>query len=263
MSSSGARLALTTTVAGVNVVAMGYKYNTKTVLFFLFARGAGSCADGQPYEARYPDKKTGQSRTRWVPRPCVLSRFFDNSPVIDNHNQARQFHLELEHSWVTQSGWFRIETTLQGINVADAWNAVKNDQQHREYNYRSQLTIQEFANDLAGELLGPHARRDAAAVGRPAVAAAAARAAVTAAVDEHTLEPMPVTAGKRKQKYCVSCKANGRVVHGSVAWAEHDDEEAPVMARKTSLWCRQCHIPICCMDGDLECWAWHVDQPVV
>ncbi len=98
-----------------------------------------------------------------MPRPCVLLRFFDNSPVIDNHNQARQFHLALEHSWVIQSGWFRIETTLQGINVTDAWNAVKNDQQHRENNYRSQLTIQEFANDLAGELLGPHARRDAAA----------------------------------------------------------------------------------------------------
>ena len=59
MSTSGARLALTATVEGVELVAMGYKYNKRTVLFFLFARGAGSCMDGQPYEASFADKKTG------------------------------------------------------------------------------------------------------------------------------------------------------------------------------------------------------------
>ena len=188
----------------------------------------------------------------------MISKFFDNSPVIDNHNQARQFHLELEHSWVTQSGWFRIETTLQGINVTDAWIACKNDKNHREYEHRSQLTVQDFANELAGEMLGPNLRRAVAVVGRPGAAAALA---VAAAVASHTMEAMPVGQCKRKQMYCLSCKANGRVVPGSYAWTASGDDR--VIAHRTSLWCRQCRTPICCMDGDLECWSWHVDHAVV
>ncbi len=47
---------LTATVKGVALVAVSNKYNKRTVLYFLFAR----CKHGQPHEARFADKKTGQ-----------------------------------------------------------------------------------------------------------------------------------------------------------------------------------------------------------
>jgi hypothetical protein len=40
--------------------------------------------------------------------------------VIDMHNQLHQ-DSELEKKWVTQNLWFRLATTLVGINVTDAF----------------------------------------------------------------------------------------------------------------------------------------------
>jgi hypothetical protein len=54
-----------------------------------------------------------------VERPDVISTFFGDSNTIDKHNQARQFDLALETTWLTQDPYFRLSCTLIGINVVD------------------------------------------------------------------------------------------------------------------------------------------------
>ena len=84
-----------------DLVAIGYKYNTKTVLQFVCTKGAGSTKAGEPYQARFPDK-FGNVCVRHVMRPHVISMYFKHSNVVDVHNQARQFELALEK----KMGWF-------------------------------------------------------------------------------------------------------------------------------------------------------------
>ena len=82
---------------GVPLVCIGYKYNKKTVLTFMMTRGAGKTTDGEPYEARFPDKY-GNVCIRLVRRPEIISNYFKYSNCVDLHNQARQFDLGLEKS---------------------------------------------------------------------------------------------------------------------------------------------------------------------
>ena len=78
-----------------DLVAIGYKYNTKTVLQFVCTKGAGATKAGEPYQARFPEK-FGNVCARHVLRPHVISMYFKHSNVVDVHNQARQFELALE-----------------------------------------------------------------------------------------------------------------------------------------------------------------------
>jgi hypothetical protein len=71
---------------GVELLALGYKYNMRKVLCFVFTKDAGSTAPGEPYVARFPDEH-GNVKTRKVPRPEVISRYFGASNVVDSHNQ--------------------------------------------------------------------------------------------------------------------------------------------------------------------------------
>ena len=53
----GVKLVMTGThPTGVELVATGYKYNSKKVLTFISSAGAGSTTDGNPYEMKYTDK---------------------------------------------------------------------------------------------------------------------------------------------------------------------------------------------------------------
>ena len=55
-------------IEGVDIVAIGYKYNAKKVLFFVMTKGAGSTKSGAPYVAKFPDRYGNQCR-RNVERP--------------------------------------------------------------------------------------------------------------------------------------------------------------------------------------------------
>ena len=57
---------------GVDLVSLGYQYNKKKVLTFVYSKGAGSSAVGKPYDARFPDKY-GNVCIRHVARPQVVS----------------------------------------------------------------------------------------------------------------------------------------------------------------------------------------------
>ena len=52
-----------------------------------------------------------------VVRPCFLGRYFNACNEIDNHNRMQQSGMALYKYWVTQSGYFRLATTLELVVV--------------------------------------------------------------------------------------------------------------------------------------------------
>jgi hypothetical protein len=121
---AGSRAVLTSTVNGQDLVAVGYKYNRRKVLFFVTTKGAGVTTNGAPYLQRFPDSH-GNLVIREVPRPDVISKYFAASPRVDNHNQSRQDDLGLEELWQTQDCWFRLHCTVQGMCATDCWKAAR------------------------------------------------------------------------------------------------------------------------------------------
>ena len=109
---------------GIELIAIGYKYNKRRVICFIATKGSGNTKPGTPYKAKWKDDN-GASVLKLIERPDIVSRYFLHSNVIDVGNQSRQFDLKLEKFWVTSCGYFRIITTLFGINVTDAWKAYK------------------------------------------------------------------------------------------------------------------------------------------
>jgi hypothetical protein len=98
---AGSRLALKAIVDGEDLFAIGYKYNRKKVLFLVTNSRVADLHDGEPYLQRWADDH-GNLCSRAVQRPAVISRYFRDSPKVDNHNQARQHDLALEELWLTQ-----------------------------------------------------------------------------------------------------------------------------------------------------------------
>ena len=130
---------------GVDLVSLGYKYNCKKVLTFVFTKGAGKTSPGKPYQARFPDIY-GNVCVRHVARPQVVSCFFEYSNKIDLHNQARQYEVALEKKWVTQDPYFRLYTSILGMTVVDAWRNF----QAKDKGF---WTVLEFCDVLAYQLV--------------------------------------------------------------------------------------------------------------
>ena len=122
----GAKVVLSGThPSGVELVATGYKYNKKSVLYFVSTPNAGSTEDGEdPYEMKFSDEN-GNIHIREVPRPALVSFFFQHCNAVDVHNHLRQSSLRLEKKWVTFDGYFRLATTLLGMNVVDTYRLAR------------------------------------------------------------------------------------------------------------------------------------------
>jgi hypothetical protein len=135
----------TTPDAGHKLICIGYKYSASKVLVFLGTKKSGSTIPGEPYVARFPDAN-GNVAQRNVPRPDVISKYFNRSNVIDTHNQARQYELALEKRWIVESGYFRIATTILGMTVIDCWRAYKHAMD-------KEITVKEFADRMAYDCL--------------------------------------------------------------------------------------------------------------
>ena len=143
----GTWITLKTTYDNEVLYYMGYKYNKRNVLQFVFTEGAGSAEPGKHYEARFPDQH-GNVHIRKVDRPQVLSNYFARSNAVDVHNQSRQHDLALEECWVTNCPWFRLCTTMIGFVVTDSWKLVKNNSLKRKTE-----RIKDFSNRLAYAML--------------------------------------------------------------------------------------------------------------
>jgi hypothetical protein len=144
---SGAYLVMEcTTPKGHKLICVGYKYSASKVLVFLGTKNSGFTKPGEPYIARFPDAN-GNVAQRNVLRPDVISNYFNDSNVIDSHNQARQYELALEKRWIVENGYFRVDTTLLGMTVTDCWRAYKHAMPDKKKH--KELPIKEFADRMA------------------------------------------------------------------------------------------------------------------
>jgi hypothetical protein len=82
---------------------------------------AGSTRSRKKYEMKYTDDH-GNVCVCLVEHPDIISNFFEGSNSIDKHNQSRQFDIALEKTWLTQDPYFRLATTLIGMNVVGTIN---------------------------------------------------------------------------------------------------------------------------------------------
>jgi len=153
---------------GAELVAIGYKYSSKRVLFFVMSKGAGSTRPGIPYEMKFPDSY-GNVCVRLVDRPRCLSYFFDHSDVVDRINHLRQGELALEERWPTQNASFRERTTFEGMTVTDTYGLGRF---HGLLPMRNAndcaIPIRSFGGILSKQILDEAARcRASAAIARP------------------------------------------------------------------------------------------------
>jgi hypothetical protein len=149
----GSHLEMRTTVDGVNLIAIGSKYNSKKTQFHVATEGAGSTVEGKPYISKYPDE-LGNVLTREVPRPAVVSRYFGEFNKVDIHDQLRQHEVRVEEKWVgkdEKAGKFRMWSTIRGISAVDTMLAVKSHS-HDEHSIRKAVT-REFIDFLAEEMI--------------------------------------------------------------------------------------------------------------
>jgi hypothetical protein len=72
--------------------------------------------------------------------------------VIDTHNQLRQDLLQLEKKWLTKKPFFRLATTLTGINVTDtSYHKVINPS--NDPALKQKVSIRRFSGMLALQLI--------------------------------------------------------------------------------------------------------------
>lgn len=132
----------------VDLVAIGYKYNSRKCLCFIMSKEAASTKPGaRHYTARFPDK-FGNLSSRKVPRPEAIGNYFWVSNVIDTHNHLRQFLLGLERHWKTPNPWLRNCTSLVAITAIDVYQALRYHCPHL-----SDWTVEDFANRLAHDCM--------------------------------------------------------------------------------------------------------------
>ncbi|GAX16789.1 hypothetical protein FisN_UnNu081 [Fistulifera solaris] len=131
----------------IQLVAVGYKFNSKTTLCFVMTRNAGQTSPGpKPYVARFNDTY-GNVKERRIKRPAVLSEYFADSDAIDSHNHCHQHRLGLEKYWLTQNPWFRNNCTLIGMTAIDAFRAITHHV--KELRENKEFKVAAFAKGLA------------------------------------------------------------------------------------------------------------------
>lgn len=149
----GSHLEMSTTIDGIKIMALGYKYNSKKTLFFCGPEGAAPTTEGVPYESKWPDEHRNV-QTRLVPRPAFPARFFENFDGVDVHDHLRQKQLGLEMKWVTKgenSGKIRLHSTIYGMTAVDTMLALK-CHSYPGHPIRS-MTTKDFIEYLAEEMV--------------------------------------------------------------------------------------------------------------
>ena len=117
---------------------------------FVWTWGAGHTEPGKPYLAKWMDENNNQCICP-IPRPSVISFYFERSNGIDVHNMMRQKELRLEKSWVTTDGYSRLLTTIIGCNIVDCWRVYRF---HCNSNHRHKdITLMTFASMLSYDMI--------------------------------------------------------------------------------------------------------------
>ena len=104
----------------ISLEDIGYKYNFWKVLGFIVTERTGGTDPGDPYLSCFPYIFYIVSvRHDFCPRIIVRSYNAYNS--IDQHSKMHKYGLTLDKYWMTQSGYFRIGTTVAlGVGITNA-----------------------------------------------------------------------------------------------------------------------------------------------
>ena len=131
---------------GRPIVAIGYKYNSRKVLGFIATKGDGSTEPGDLYLSLFTDIYYNVS-VRPIIYPQMLDRYFNACNSIYKISRIQQSDLAQDKYGVTQSGDFRLATTVAlGMGITDgkllfchriSKESLDKKIQTREYNSRT------------------------------------------------------------------------------------------------------------------------------
>ena len=152
----GVSIVMSGSLYGIPLIATGYRYSRKTILYFVMSDRAGKTTAGDPYRMKYTDRY-GNLCEREVERPDFISKYFNDSNKIDAHNQVRQSELALEKKWPTKDPFFRLASTFIGMCVTDCWKLAFHhkliDSNRAAFSDDKKTTIQRFAGYLSLQLI--------------------------------------------------------------------------------------------------------------
>lgn len=246
------------TKEGVDLVAVGYKYNKKKVLCFVLTRGAGSTKAGVPYKAKFNDA-FGNVVSRDVPRPKVLNLYFDNSNCVDMHNQSRQHFLALEECWVTTDGYFRQWTTFTGITITDLWRLKLREQECKDDDNKR---IVEFADEVVWSLL-----QKAKLISSPSLPSSCVLVSTQSDVSKISSPSASLVGVAQHTKYFLSKKGRSKDNSVAAARCRFKGTQARciwcsrvkgIKNVKTKLVCLECGYGYCDDSLGRDCWTAHV-----
>lgn len=216
----------------------------------------------------------GNVGVRWVDRPDVISKYFAGSNAVDKHNHVRQFELGLEKCWITHNPYFRLFTTLLGINVVDCWklssyHGLFQGYQSNQYTAgENAVPIKKFASILAKQLLTyaellrtyplpsssvPCTVVTASSEDPTSSLETSANGSAHPLIDKNGFSHCPILfekcpKNKRvKPRHCSYCSVPGQPNAGG--WARH--------------YCNHCLKAFCCptqMNSRRNCFKQHVDE---
>ena len=104
----------------IPLMYIGYKYNSRKVLGFIYTEGGEIPDPGFPYLSRLPYNYSYFSISPVV-FPHVHVRYLNTFHSIDNHNSIQKSNICIAKQGVTQSGYFRLSITValvMGITYA-------------------------------------------------------------------------------------------------------------------------------------------------
>ena len=151
----GSHLEMEATIDDCELIAVGYKYNSKKTLFFVASKGSAPTTAGEPYVTKFIDELRNVQE-RDVSRPALCSRYFMNFNKVDVSDMRRQSELGLEMKWVSKgdnAGKFRLATTIFGQSAVDVMiGMTAASETHERHSLRS-YTVKDFIEDLATEMV--------------------------------------------------------------------------------------------------------------
>jgi hypothetical protein len=139
----------------MELLAIGYKYDSKCALKFAATADAGSTQAGIPYVMKFCDSYNNLCIHK-VDRPEIVSQFFGDSNCIDSHNHVRQFEFALKKRWFAWDPLFCLHTTLVGMIVTEVWRL---SQYHKlisnakDEDRKNAMMINKFTSVLENHLL--------------------------------------------------------------------------------------------------------------
>jgi hypothetical protein len=255
---------------GTNLLAIGYKYNSKRVLKFVAMTDAGYTKAGTPYNMRFTDAYSNVCIHK-VQRPIIISTFFNDSNCVNSHNHLRQYELALKNKWLTQDPLFRLHTTLTGMTVEYVWKLASFHMlisNAKDEEVKPMISINKFSGKLSRQLINIAVRIPSLenVIASPSSISSVGTQSSTASsktsddggyycgiyIDVkgvfHHPKLLPLTpqnSGKkhRRERHCRWCKEK----HG---------------LHKCTLWiCNECNKPFCMPTGNnggRNCFALHV-----